>query len=943
MSQVIAGIYEIDQKIGAGGGGVVYLGRHLRLQKLVVLKADRRNLNTRPEALRREVDMLKNLSHTYIPQVYDFVQENGVVYTVMDYIEGESLDKILARGEKIAQPLIVKYACQLLEALDYLHKRPPHGILHGDIKPANIMLRPNGDICLIDFNIALALGEDGAVKVGFSRGYASPEHYSADFIRYEDSEKTVRDDSEKTVTDTKNVSFSAGSVTRGQAGKLLDVRSDIYSLGATLYHLISSRRPAQNAEQVLPLNKKDCSIEVAEIINKAMEPKPENRYQTAEEMLQAFLHLKQNDLEMIRYKKQVRAVGIFLFLLLMTGVGGMLLGLKQRGDYQEALKLSQYSGEKLKKGDVSGAIRNALDAIPDKKSVFTVPVTAEAQKALSDALGVYDLSDGFGSYDSLELPAAPFDMTLSPDGKKLAVVYGYEVTVYDLDDGSEIVSLPIQKSALSDCVFVDDRTVVYASDHGTTAYDIAEKRELWCGEASTILAVSEDKKVVAAVNCEQNAATIYDIRTGEVSGQCSFENRHLTTAENDIFADPKDYIFRLSADGKWLAVSFSDGGLTVFDWKNPENTFDIYEQSDYIQFEGGFCGTTFAYAAKNNQKSIFGMTDVEQNEDVMEAQSDMSYIVQADSRGIFLANENLLVKLDTSREQTELAYVQDENITGFSVGERFIAVAEENQKVAVFDSGATLVMSDTCEKNSDFVLMGHEHVTAANRDEPVVRIWKAEEHSDAAIFTYDASYEHEEARVSTDGNTAMLFGINGFRIYDRDGKLCNETELENPESIYDEQFKKEPESYLEVTWYDGTVRTYSAADGTLLSEEKGEKPDRTLDETFLTENYEIRSSLHDAPQVYDRVSGKWLASLEKEDYLTYVTQVQEDILTEYISTTGGRYGILLNDRLEEIAYLPNVCDVVEDTFIFDTGSGELRQCRLYSLQELVALGESYIE
>ncbi|EEG93899.1 hypothetical protein ROSEINA2194_02304 [Roseburia inulinivorans DSM 16841] len=146
-----------------------------------------------------------------------------------------------------------------------------------------------------------------------------------------------------------------------------------------------------------------------------------------------------------------------------------------------------------------------------------------------------------------------------------------------------------------------------------------------------------------------------------------------------------------------------------------------------------------------------------------------------------------------------------------------------------------------------------------------------------------------------------------------------------------------------MTWYDGTVRTYSAADGTLLSEEKGEKPDRTLDETFLTENYEIRSSLHDAPQVYDRVSGKWLASLEKEDYLTYVTQVQEDILTEYISTTGGRYGILLNDRLEEIAYLPNVCDVVEDTFIFDTGSGELRQCRLYSLQELVALGESYIE
>lgn len=77
MSLVIAGMYEIDQQIGAGGGGIVYLGRHLRLKKQVVLKADKRTLNTKEEALRREVDMLKKLSHTYIPQVYDFVQENG--------------------------------------------------------------------------------------------------------------------------------------------------------------------------------------------------------------------------------------------------------------------------------------------------------------------------------------------------------------------------------------------------------------------------------------------------------------------------------------------------------------------------------------------------------------------------------------------------------------------------------------------------------------------------------------------------------------------------------------------------------------------------------------------------------------------------------------------------------------------------------------------------
>ena len=153
MASVIAGIYEIQEQIGAGGGGIVYMGRHVRLDKKIVLKADKRKLGTKPEILRREVDMLKDLSHTYIPQVYDFVQEDGVVYTVMDFIDGESLDRVLKREEVPTQPQVIHWACQILEALVYLHGQPPYGILHGDIKPANIMRKPNGDICLIDYNI----------------------------------------------------------------------------------------------------------------------------------------------------------------------------------------------------------------------------------------------------------------------------------------------------------------------------------------------------------------------------------------------------------------------------------------------------------------------------------------------------------------------------------------------------------------------------------------------------------------------------------------------------------------------------------------------------------------------------------------------------------------------------------------------------------------------
>ena len=355
MSQIIAGLYEIERKIGSGGGGIVYLGRHIRLEKRVVLKADRRKLSTDTEALRREVDLLKSLSHTYIPQVYDFVQEDGVVYTVMDYIEGESLDKLLGRGQIPSQPQVIRWACQLLEALCYLHGQPPYGILHGDIKPANIMLRPNGDICLIDFNIALALGEEGAVNVGYSRGYASPEHYGSDDTGADrtavspspsalsrerlpgEAWKGLRDGSEETAkkppgqmlqaagevdadetlahncgTDPHSVqgqsssgnnsgksikpsAVSGSKSTRRQECILLDVRSDIYSLGATLYHLLSGIRPAQDAKDVKALTADVCSPAVSAILQKAMAPDPAKRYQTAAEMLDAFRLLHKRD------------------------------------------------------------------------------------------------------------------------------------------------------------------------------------------------------------------------------------------------------------------------------------------------------------------------------------------------------------------------------------------------------------------------------------------------------------------------------------------------------------------------------------------------------------------------------------------------------------------------------------------------------------------------
>lgn len=435
MSQIIAGVYEVQKQIGIGGGGIVYLGRHLRLEKDVVLKADKRKLSASKESLRREVDMLKNLSHSYIPQVYDFVQENDSVYTVMDYIDGVSFDRILAEGRKIRQADVVKWACQLLEALCYLHSQPPYGILHGDIKPANIMLRPNGNICLIDYNIALALGEEGAVKVGYSRGYASPEHYGADYIKVQKSAAVKRttsvtgtgigaDAEEKTLllSELQDTAYQNESVKKScpscstESGKTvtLDARSDIYGLGATLYHILSGRRPQEDAREVTPLGADVCSPAVSAILQKAMAAQPDQRYQTAGEMLKDFENLFQNDPRMRRHRKRMALSAAVWTAVFLTGGFCAFIGQSQLKQRQNALALSEYSADALAKGDVSGAVAYALEAIPRNKSLLHAPVTPQAQKALTDALGVYDLSDGYKPWDAVPLPSVPFDMTVSP-------------------------------------------------------------------------------------------------------------------------------------------------------------------------------------------------------------------------------------------------------------------------------------------------------------------------------------------------------------------------------------------------------------------------------------------------------------------------------------------------------------------------------------------------
>lgn len=950
MASIVAGIYEIEQKIGAGGGGIVFLGRHIRLDKRIVLKADKRKLSAGTEKLRREVDLLKGLSHTYIPQVYDFVQENGIVYTVMDYVEGESLDKLLARRQPVPQKQIVKWACQLLEALSYLHKQKPYGILHGDIKPANIMLRPDGDICLIDFNIALALGEDGAVRVGYSRGYASPEHYG--------SEGAVVNP----LTGTRNSALRTGSHTEGSASRsgrvssgsgqstesekdriLLDARSDIYSLGATLYHLLSGNRPAQRADEVVPLSG-CCSPQIAAIIQKSMHPDKAGRYQSAEEMLDAFLRLRSNDERVKKNRRHfISAAAVSLGLFLLGGTG-TFAGMKQTENYQAALTVASYSQASLAEGDIPKAVEQAMQALDTGEGIWKAPVPVEAQKALTDALGVYELSDGFKEDDYVTLPAAPFSLEVSADGTRYAAVYAYEAAVYDIGQREPLAVCQVQESALSDCLFLDEDTIVYAGQQGVEVYDLLTGQALWTGETATNLAVSGDRSVVAAVNRDEDHAVLYRTSDGKKLAECSFAGRKIPKAANDVGTDREDYIFALDDTGEWLAVSFSDGSLSVFDTKDPDNELIVFDESDYDVFSGGFCGRRFAFAALREGTNFFGVLDLEETAMIGSLESRDQLIVQADADGICLSEGNLLAQFDADTlEQTELAYTEGNTIQAYDAGEKHSMILTDDHTVLFYDSGAKRVSEIPYEEENQFVKLADGCALAASREEPSVRILKLEDHRDTQQFSYDADYMHYEARVSADGETLMLFGYQGFRTYDKSGRMIAQCSLPDADHIYDQQYIREQEdSYLEVIWYDGTVRRYGV-DGRLLHEERREEQDKSLEEEFLTDRYRIVSRLHETPKVYDRKNDEYVTELEKDAELTYVTQLDGYIMTEYTDTAvSQRYGILLDENLQKLAYLPNLCDVYENTAVFDYQNGSIRSCHIYSLEELEALGREFI-
>ena len=247
---VIANRYRVIQPLGEGGMKAVYLAEDLHFKArrcaLAVMIDSFTSDYARRHAVfsfQREADVLAQLDHPAIPKVSDRFSEQDHHYFVMDYVAGQTLEaRLAAAGGRLGQSEAIDIAVQICEALDYLHSRIPP-VVYRDVKPANIIITPEGRVKLVDFGIARHFTRQGTT-VG-TIGYAAPEQYQGE----------------------------------------CEPRSDVYALGATLHHLLSGRDPARfpfdfpRLTTLLP----GCNPELEQLVGEALTREHSERLASARE------------------------------------------------------------------------------------------------------------------------------------------------------------------------------------------------------------------------------------------------------------------------------------------------------------------------------------------------------------------------------------------------------------------------------------------------------------------------------------------------------------------------------------------------------------------------------------------------------------------------------------------------------------------------------------
>ncbi len=341
IGSLIDGKYKILNKVGQGGMSVVYLAMNEKANKQWAIKEVRKDgvkdFEIVKQGLVAETDLLKKLSHPSLPSIIDVIEGPDTFLIVMDYIQGNPLSKALEEYGAQPQEYVIEWAKQLCDVLEYLHTRTPP-IIYRDMKPANIMLKPDGNICLIDFGTAREFKEKNLADTTClgTVGYAAPEQFGG----------------------------------MGQT----DARTDIYCLGATLYHLVTGRNPCDPPYEILPIRQVNPALSsgLERIIQKCTQRNPDDRYQSCAELMYALENYEKID-DAYR-KKQKRKLGLFL------ASAGLTLA------FGAASLWGYLSGEQKKTENYDLMLRSASTAQDCYDAILTDPSRSEAYEQLADLL-----------------------------------------------------------------------------------------------------------------------------------------------------------------------------------------------------------------------------------------------------------------------------------------------------------------------------------------------------------------------------------------------------------------------------------------------------------------------------------------------------------------------------------------------------------------------------
>ncbi len=322
IGSVVDGKYRLLSEIGHGGMSVVYLAINERANKTWAIKEVRKDGGNDSDVFRQrlvaETEMLKRLHHAHLPSIVDVIDKEDSFLIVMDYIEGKSLQSMLNHNGPQDPELVIEWAKQLCDTLGYLHSREP-AIIYRDMKPANVMLKPDGNVTLIDFGTAREYKEHSQGDTTWlgTRGYAAPEQFGG----------------------------------RGQT----DGRTDIYCLGATMYHLITGRSPADTNFVIYPLGQLVPHLAgtgLEKVVAKCCEPDMDQRYQDCGELMYALEHVHDEDEGVLR-RRNARWSGFVasVLMVIFSAIGLITFRILEAGatdqsydNYVQAARMTNGSG-----------------------------------------------------------------------------------------------------------------------------------------------------------------------------------------------------------------------------------------------------------------------------------------------------------------------------------------------------------------------------------------------------------------------------------------------------------------------------------------------------------------------------------------------------------------------------------------------------------------------